>query len=360
MNIHSTFGCRDHSDRVGVLLAQVGTPDAPTAPALRRYLKQFLSDPRVIEVNRYLWWIILNGIILQLRPKRSAKLYARVWEKDGSPLLRITAKQTEKLQARFGQSAQVEFGMRCGNPSLESQLDKLIDGGCTRIVLVPMFPQYAAATTASAYDAIFPHLLKRRWVPTLKVVEPFFAHPLYIQALAECVGEFYEQANPRPERLLVSYHGVPTKYVLKGDPYCCMCTETTALLRKVVALGRDELIQTFQSRFGNDPWLTPATDKTVEKLAEDGVKRLAVVCPAFVADCLETLDEIGNEANHLFKEHGGEELKLVPCVNDRETFIDCLEAVVRETGGSWFEEDKARVCGNAVVCPSNCFQREAV
>jgi ferrochelatase len=356
------YGCRGYSDKVGVLLAQLGTPDAPTRAALRRYLKQFLSDRRVIEVNRVLWWVLLNGIILNTRPKRSAALYARIWGHDGSPLLTITRSQTDKLRARLHRidpRIEVMYGMRYGQPSLEKAIDELAAKGVTQLILVPMYPQYAAPTTASVYDMVFPHLLKRRWVPTLKVVAPFFQHPSYVRALTTTIEEGYKNLGYTPERLILSYHGVPQKYVKKGDPYCCQCVETTRLFKAHTSLPTDSVIHTFQSRFGSDPWLQPYTDDTIEELAKAGVKDLAVACPGFVADCLETLDEIGNEALEAFHEHGGERLKLIPGVNDHETFIDCLETVVRETAGPWIEPRALSVIeggapGTTCACPSAC------
>jgi ferrochelatase len=356
------FGCRGYTDKVGVLLAQLGTPDAPTKQALRVYLKQFLSDRRVIEVNRALWWVLLNGIILNTRPKRSARLYARIWGEEGSPLLTITKSQTEKLAARLRHSdprVEVTYGMRYGNPSLERSIDDLIAKGVTQLILVPMYPQYAAPTTASVYDMVFPYLLKRRWVPTIKVVAPFFQHPSYVRALVTTIEEGIKNLDYTPEKLVLSYHGVPQKYVKKGDPYCCMCVETTRLFKAHSSFPTEKVVHTYQSRFGRDPWLQPYTDDTIEALGKDGVKDIAVACPGFVADCLETLDEIGNEALEAFEEHGGHRLKLIPGVNDHPSFIDCLETVVRETGGTWLEQGKVVATGCETArpncrCPSAC------
>ena len=220
------FGCRGSKDRVGVLVAQLGTPDAPTPKALRPYLRQFLSDPRVIEINKVLKWVLLNFIILVTRPRRSARLYKRIWGSDGSPLLTITKRQADGLRERLtskGHRVEVEFGMRYGSPSLESALDTLIEKGCSKILLFPMYPQYSAATTASTYDVVFPHLLKRRCVPTLRVAEPYFAHPRYVEALAKTMHEHLEKLTWEPEKVVLSYHGIPLKYVTKGDLYCCQC-----------------------------------------------------------------------------------------------------------------------------------------
>lgn len=354
---NNCFGCRGYQDKLGVLVAQLGTPEAPTKKALKPYLRQFLSDRRVIELNPFLWWFVLNGFILNTRPKRSARLYSRIWREDGSPLLLITKSQTEKLKKRLnqnGEKIEVIFGMRYGAPSLESKLDELIELGCTRLLLLPMYPQYAAATTASVYDVVFKHILNRRWVPTIKVIEPYFRHSLYIRAVNHSIEEYYKHAPKRPERLVLSYHGIPKEYVEKGDPYCCMCVETTKQMQKEINIPANEIIHTYQSRFGKNPWLTPYTDETIAKLAEEGVKQIAVACPGFVADCLETLDELGNEGAHLFKEKGGEYLGLIPCVNDSEAFIDCLEALVRETSGSWLESVAEQDDRVDVSCPAAC------
>jgi ferrochelatase len=355
MNIKTCeFGCRGSKDKVGVLLAQLGTPDAPTPSALRRYLRQFLSDWRVIEVNRILWWVLLNGVILVTRPFRSAKLYKRIWGKDGSPLLTITQKQTEGVRQRIREMypiVEVEFGMRYGSPSLESGVDALIAKGCSKILLFPMYPQYAAATTASTYDAVFPHLLKRRWVPTLRVAEPYFAHPRYIQAQADIINDHLKELPWQPERLVLSYHGVPEKYVKKGDPYCCQCVETTAALVPLLKLDPEKVVHTFQSRFGKDPWLTPYTDETFEALGHAGVKSIAVVAPGFTADCLETLDELGNEGEEQFHEAGGEQYSVIPCLNDHPVWMDAMTAIIKEELGSWLEGPARQIRECTIRCP---------
>ena len=347
------FGCRGSKDKIGVLVAQLGTPDSPTPTALRRYLRQFLSDRRVIEVNRFLWWILLNGIILVTRPRRSAKLYKRVWQKDGSPLLSITKRQAEglkrRLQSQHG-GIEVEFGMRYGSPSLETALDKLVSLGCSKILLFPMYPQYAAATSASTYDAIFSHILKRRWVPTLRVAEPYYAHPSYIRAQATIINEHLKGLAWEPDRLLLSYHGVPQRYVVKGDPYCCQCVETTAALIPHLDISKEKVMHTFQSRFGREPWLTPYTDETLEELAHSGVKNIAIVAPGFTADCLETIDELGNEAREEFCEAGGEQYSLVACLNDNEVWLDALTKIVTEELGSWIDGEGRQVRDCAITC----------
>jgi ferrochelatase len=349
------FGCRGSKDRVGVLLAQLGTPQAPTPQALRPYLRQFLSDRRVIEVNRALWWVLLNGLILVTRPRRSAKLYKRIWGADGkSPLLTITEKQTQGMRERLSaqyKNVEVEFGMRYGTPSLEQGVEALIAKGCSKILLFPMYPQYAAATTASTYDAVFPCVLKRRWVPTLRVAEPYYAHPRYIAAQAEIINQHIAALPWKPDRLVLSYHGVPEKYVKKGDPYCCQCVETTAALLPKLNLRSEEVIHTFQSRFGRDPWLRPYTDETLEELGHKGLKNIAVVAPGFTADCLETLDELGNEGEEQFHEGGGEKYSLIPCLNDNPLWLDAMAEIIKQELGSWIEGEARQVADCSITCP---------
>ena len=356
------FGCRPTADKIGVLLAQLGTPDAPTGKALRPYLKRFLGDPRVIEKPRLLWWLILNGIILNTRPKRSAALYKRIWKKDGSPLKIYTEKQCNKLRERLQQvhpSIEVAYGMRYSDPDLESALDSLIAKGCSKILLFNMYPQYSSTTVATNYDAVFKHLLKRRVVPTLRVVEPYYAHPAYINALATRINESLEALSEKPDKLVFSYHGIPEEYVEKGDVYCCQCTETSAALIPKLQLPAADVIHTYQSRFGKDPWLEPYTDETFERLGESGAKRIAVACPGFTADCLETLDEIGNEGSEEFEEAGGERLDLLPCLNDHPAWIDAMTEIAVEEMGSWLATAKRTSSANRkVACPVKVFKAE--
>ena len=313
-----------------ILIAQLGTPDAPTAAAVRPYLRQFLSDPRVIEANRLLWWFILNFIVLVTRPKRSARLYKRIWTEKGSPLLVYTESFTNKLAQRFrDKNTHVVFAMRYGSPSIASAMDKIEALGCRSITLVPMYPQYSATTTASTYDAVFAEILKRRWVPTLAVVPPYYDNELFLKAQAAIINQSLRALNPPVERLVLSYHGIPRRYILNGDPYCCMCVATTERLLPLLEIEPNKVIHTYQSRFGRDPWLEPYTDQTFEKLAREGIKRIAVACPGFPTDCLETLDEIGNEGKHQFTELGGEELHLIPCMNDSDVWVDAVEQLVR-------------------------------
>ena len=340
------FGCRPFANKIGILVAQLGTPDAPTASALRRYLKEFLADPRVIETNRLLWWIILHGIVLVTRPSRSAKLYKRVWTAQGSPLLLTTEAQTRELQRELGSEVQVEFGMRYGKPLLTTALDRLCEAGCTKILLVPMYPQYSAPTSASTYDMVFSHILRRRFVPTLQVLDAYFSDKLYLQSLGTVINEALAKLPKAPERLILSYHGIPQAYARSGDPYCCQCVETTRAVRPFIKLPPEQIMHCFQSRFGRDPWLEPYTDQTIERLAREGVKRIAVAAPGFTTDCLETIDELGHEGRKLFQKHGGEELHLIPCLNQHPAWIKALGSLVNRALTPWRGES----CIDPVEC----------
>ena len=350
------FGCKNTNDKIGILIAQLGTPKSPTAKDLRPYLREFLGDRRVIEKPRILWWLILNLIILVIRPKRSARLYKRIWTSEGSPLLVFTKSLTSKLQNEFksiDSNIEVSFGMRYGEKKyrIETAIDDLLEKGCKRILLFNMYPQYSATTTASNYDSFFKHLLKRRYVPTVKVVEPYYDHPEYIEALTTMINEEYSKYDKRPQKLVLSYHGIPQEYVVKGDPYCCQCVSTTKALEKKLNFEKDEIIHTFQSRFGRDPWLQPYTDYTIDELPEKGIKDIAVFAPGFPTDCLETLDELGNEASEPFHEAGGETLRLIPCLNDHPRWIEAMKNIILEELGSWLD-DKKKLTFASFSCPS--------
>ena len=336
---------------MGVLIAQLGTPDAPTPEALRPYLKQFLWDPRIIEGNRLVWWFILNFIVLTTRPKRSARLYKRIWKPEGSPLMIFTKNQAAELQKRLKEIAHVAFGMRYGKPSLESAIDQLMDAGCTRILVFPMYPQYSATTTGSTYDAIFAHLQKKRFVPTIRIAEPYYKNSHYINALAATIHESWDNLGWKPDRLVLSYHGIPEKYVKRGDPYCCQCTETTEALLKVLKIPANQVIHTFQSRFGRDPWLRPYTDKVLESLPGEGIKNIAVAAPGFTADCLETLDELGNEGQEQFKHKGGEKYHLIPCLNDHPAWISAMTSIIRDELAGWSSGENKMNLDCKISCP---------
>jgi protoporphyrin/coproporphyrin ferrochelatase len=357
------LGCKESPDKIGVLIAQLGTPSDLTTGALRRYLREFLWDPRVIEVNRVLWFFLLHCIILVTRPARSLRLYKRIWSEKGSPLLVITREQTElvrrAVQKRYSY-IEVEFGMRYGNPNLTTALDTLIQKGCSKILLFPMYPQYSATTTGSTYDKVLCDILKRRWVPTLQVAEPYYRNPLYINALASTINDFFANSSIKFDKLVFSYHGIPEKYIEKGDPYCCMCTETTQQLVPLLKFPKEDIIHTFQSRFGKDPWLVPYTDETIENLGKQGVKNIAVACPGFTADCLETLDEIGNEAREAFEEHGGSHLELIPCLNTSDAWIMGMDGIISEELTLWIQRTENALKSRCVIsCPVAAEKRKA-
>jgi ferrochelatase len=307
--------------KIGVLLINLGTPDAPDAPSVRRYLKEFLTDPRVIERQGPLWDIILNGAILRVRPRRRARDYRKIWnyEKNESPLKTITRSQAEKLAVTLqplGQHVIVDWAMRYGNPSIASVIAQLAERGCERLLVLPLYPQYCAATTATACDEVFRALLPLRCQPALRVAPPYYNDPVYIEALASSLNAEIGQLSFKPEVIVASFHGVPQAFVDAGDPYYAHCAETVRLLRAELKLDETGLIMTFQSRFGRAKWLTPPTDQTVKQLARRGTKNIAVLMPGFAADCLETLEEIAVENARIFKKYGGENFATIPCLND--------------------------------------------
>lgn len=330
-----TFG------KIGVFLVNLGTPDGTDYWSMRRYLKEFLSDRRVIEENPVIWWFILNVIILSKRPYSSGEAYESIWNKElnESPLRTTTRSQAEKIGKELAGHPKivVEWGMRYGNPSIEAGINRLMDAGCDRILLFPLYPQYAAATTATVCDKAFDILKKKRWQPTLRVVPPYHDNPGYIDALANSIKDYLATLDWEPEIVLASFHGVPKEYFEKGDPYHCHCQKTLRLLREKLGWGEDKLRLTFQSRFGKAEWLQPYTDKTVEALAQSGVKRLAIVTPGFSADCVETLEEIAVENGDIFKENGGEKFTAIPCLNDSEDSIKMLTGIIRQELRGWID-----------------------
>jgi ferrochelatase len=326
------------SGKVGVLIANLGTPEATDYWSMRRYLHEFLSDRRVIETPRWLWWPILNLVILTIRPGVKGRDYAAIWNKDRneSPLKTFTRSQAEKLaKALGGAEIVVDWAMRYGKPSLASRLEALRQAGCDRILLVPLYPQYCAATSATVCDKAFDALKTMRWQPTLRVAAPYYDDPAYIDALAASTRSALAGLDFEPEVLLASYHGIPKDYVDKGDPYFRHCVETTRRLREALRLDEKRLRMSFQSRFGRAEWLKPYTDATVKALAQEGVRRLAVLTPGFAADCLETLEEIGVENAGYFREAGGESFSALPCLNDSPEGLVALEAVVRRELSGW-------------------------
>src|ERR1039457_6206816 len=324
--------------RVGVLLVNLGTPDTADARGVRVYLKEFLSDPRVIEDQGLKWKLLLNGVILRVRPGRKARDYLKIWntENNESPLKTITRAQSDKLAAAIldHDHVVVDWSMRYGNPSIASRIDALTAQGCDRLLVVPLYPQYSAATSATVCDEVFRVLGDMRAQPTLRVTPPYYDDPDYIEALAVSIDAHLKTLPFRPELIVASFHGMPQKYIDQGDPYLAQCVATTDALQKRMGLEASKLILTFQSRFGFDGWLHPYTDKTIEQLAKDGWRRIAVAMPGFSADCLETLEEIAQENAEIFKHNGGEQFSFIPCLNDSDPGMDVIrQLVLRELQG---------------------------
>ena len=330
----------DDTPRLGVLVANLGTPDAPDTPSLRRYLAQFLSDPRVIELPRLYWRAILHGIVLRTRPKKSAAAYREVWTDEGSPLLLTGKAQTQGIGERLAQRLEgpvaVELGMRYGNPSMAQALQKLRDDGAERLVVLPLYPQYSGSTTASTFDALADELRQWRWIPELRFIGQYHDDERYIRCLANSIREHWEQ-HGRGEKLLFTFHGTPKRYLLDGDPYHCQCHKTARLVAEELELPDDKWMVSFQSRFGNEEWLKPYTDETVTEFAKGGMKTLDVICAGFSADCLETLEEIEGENAEYFEENGGEELRYIRCLNDRSDHLDMLTDLLMEHVQGWPE-----------------------
>ena len=323
--------------KTGVVLVNLGTPDAPTASAVRRYLAEFLSDPRVVEIPKLVWMLILHGIILRIRPAKSAALYEQVWTDKGSPLMEITRQQTEKLASYLKDNAgeleseqdiSVEFCMRYGNPSVSETLKRMHSEGVDKMVVLPIYPQYAAPTTGSVFDAIAKELTSWRYLPSLHFINTYHQHPDFIHALVESIKRDFAN-NGQPQKLVLSYHGMPERNLHLGDPYYCFCMQTTKLVVEQLGLNEDQYIATFQSRFGKAKWLTPYTDATMESLPGQDIKDIAVVCPAFSADCLETLEEIAEENRLIFEEAGGQQYRYIPALNDDELHIKMMANLVK-------------------------------
>ncbi|MEO3384834.1 ferrochelatase [Mesorhizobium sp. CAU 1741] len=325
--------------RIGVLLTNLGTPDATDYRSVRRYLSEFLSDARVIEIPKWKWYPILFGIILNTRPQKTGANYEKIWnrEKDESPLRTITRGQADKLAAAFGDepSIVVEWGMRYGNPSIESALERLTAQGCDRVLCVPLYPQYSATTTATANDQFYRALMKMRFMPAVRTLPPYHDEPAYIEALARSVETHLAGLDFEPEVVLASYHGIPISYFEKGDPYHCHCQKTTRLLRERLGWDDKRLITTFQSLFGREEWIKPYTDATVQRLATEGVRKIAIINPGFSADCIETLEEIDGEVREIFMHAGGERFSHIPCLNDGDDSIAMIEHLVRRQLGGW-------------------------
>jgi ferrochelatase len=325
-------------DSTGILLVNLGTPAAPTTGAVRRFLKQFLSDPRVVEIPRFLWWLILNGVILRIRPSRSAEAYRKVWTEQGSPLMLFSSELTERLRAELERRApgffRVELGMTYGAPSVDDAIDALRRAGARRLLVLPLYPQYSGTTTASVFDVVTRKLGGVRWVPEMRFINQYHDTPAYIGALAASIREYWQE-NGRGSHLLLSFHGVPRYTLEGGDPYHCQCQKTGRLLAEALGLSDDEWTLSFQSRVGRAEWLRPYTDETVEAMGGDGVERLDVVCPGFATDCLETLEEIAMQNAEIFAEAGGGELRYIPALNARDDHVALLAGLVERHTAGW-------------------------
>ncbi len=330
-----------NKSKIGVLLMNLGTPEATSYWPMRRYLKEFLSDRRVIETNPALWWVILNGIILTFRPQKSGRAYEKIWNKalNESPLKTITRGQSEMLQEALRNQPEiiVDWAMRYGLPPVATRIDALKEQGCDRILLFPLYPQYSAATTATALDKCFEALKTLRWQPSIRSVPPYFDHPAYIDALAKSLRQHIKGLPWKPDMILASFHGLPKEYLTKGDPYHCHCMKTARLLREKMKLSPEYLQVVFQSRFGRAEWLQPYAQETVEQLPAKGVKNLVMIMPGFSADCVETLEEVAIGLDETFKHAGGKNFSAVPCLNDSQPSIDMLEALVRQELRGWID-----------------------
>ena len=323
--------------KIGVLLVNLGTPDAPTTGAVRRYLKEFLSDPRVVEIPKLVWWPILNGFILNTRPSKSAHAYAQVWTEDGSPLAAITKAQAAALQDRLGADVLVRWGMRYGNPSIADEIAAMKAAGCERILFAPLYPQYSCATTATAMDALAAQLEKMRWQPALRTLPPYYDDPAHIEALRADTARQLHALDFVPEVLLLSFHGMPERTLHLGDPYHCHCRKTARLLSEALAGEFPELRieTTFQSRFGRAKWLEPATDTVLAAEGAKGTKRLVIAAPGFSADCLETLEELAIRGREQFEEAGGQQFAALTCLNTSDAGMAMLECLVRRELAGW-------------------------
>jgi ferrochelatase len=335
---------KDHpkvkKQKVGVLLLNLGTPDATDYFSVRRYLSEFLSDKRVIDYSAWLWQPLLQGVILTSRPFRSGAAYKKVWntKKDESPLRTYTRSQCTKIKKHMKESypdLEFEWAMRYGNPTTQSGIDALFAKGCNKILLFALYPQYSACTTATAYDKAFDHLQTMAWQPAIRTAGPWHDDPAYIDVLAQSVKDSLKKLKNKPDVILTSFHGLPKRYLMQGDPYHCQCVKTSRLLKEKLGYSDDEWITTFQSRFGPEEWLTPYTDETIEELAYKGVKRIAILSPAFVSECIETLEEINMEARDDFLENGGEEFTYIPCLNDTKSHIELLSSRIERELGGW-------------------------
>ncbi len=333
-------------EKLGILIVNIGTPDQPSTRAVRKYLREFLSDPRVIEVPRLLWGIILNLIILNIRPKRSARLYKSIWTKDGSPLLVISKKQRDSLAKKiqgngYPQNAIVVLAMRYGNPRIQDSLEIFRDQNCRRILVLPLYPQYSSVTTGSTFEKITSLLRKERWIPEIRFINSYFQYPKYIECLSSSIQESFAKYG-KPQKLIFSFHGIPKKYFMKGDPYYCFCMKTSRLTTENLGLKQEDSITCFQSRTGTGEWLQPYTIDILRSLPNEGVKNIHILSPSFSADCLETLNETAVEYQKYFLEAGGENYTYIPCLNDRTDHIEFLTDLILKHTRGWQEESSAK------------------
>lgn len=326
------------SDKIGILLTNLGTPDEPTPKALKRYLKQFLSDPRVVEVPRLLWWMILNCVILQIRPRRSAKAYATVFTEQGSPLLFHTQAQTDAIRQQLQQDGVndlvVDFAMRYGNPSFDSVIDNMLKQGVRKLLVLPLYPQYSGATSASTFDELAQNFMRRRWLPDLRFISHYPDYAPFINAAADKIRQHWQQ-HGQADKLILSYHGIPKRYLTNGDPYHCECYKTSRLIAEQLGLNKDQYLTTFQSRFGREEWLKPYTDMTLKALPAQGVKSVQIFCPGFSADCLETIEEIGEENKEYFLHAGGERYEYISALNAEPQHISALCQLIKDNLQGW-------------------------
>ena len=324
-------------EKIGVLITNLGTPDAPNRKELKVYLNQFLSDPRVIELPKILWQILLKLVILQVRPSKSAEAYKQIWTDKGSPLLDIANRQLSKIQSSFSSKSEnivFEVGMRYGNPSIPNALLKLQKKQVRRLLVLPMYPQYCAATTGSTFDEVTNVLQKWRWIPEMRFINQYFEEKNYIEALSNSISTFWKN-NQKPQKIIFSYHGIPKRYLTNGDPYHCFCLKTTRLVKEHMDLSDDEIMTTFQSRFGREEWLKPYTSETLKELPKQGIKNIHIISPGFSSDCLETLEELEEENKEYFMESGGESYNYIPCLNDNEDHIDVFVNLIKKHIQGW-------------------------
>ena len=324
-------------EKIGVLITNLGTPDAPNRKELKVYLNQFLSDPRVIELPKILWQILLKLVILQVRPSKSAEAYKQIWTDKGSPLLDIANRQLSKIQSSFSSKSEnivFEVGMRYGNPSIPNALLKLQNKQVRRLLVLPMYPQYCAATTGSTFDEVTNVLQKWRWIPEMRFINQYFEEKNYIEALSNSINTFWKN-NQKPQKIIFSYHGIPKRYLTNGDPYHCFCLKTTRLVKERMGLSDDEIMTTFQSRFGREEWLKPYTSETLKELPKQGIKNIHIISPGFSSDCLETLEELEEENKEYFMESGGENYHYIPCLNDHDDHIDVFVNLIKKHTQGW-------------------------